>query len=106
MVLPARSFANSSGCLREYLNEAMDILFYILLGLTFLCLLRAARGPTLADRMVAIDILGILVVGICALLAVRTDREFLIDIALAWTFVSFIGTIALAKYLERKRFDE
>lgn len=84
----------------------MSILIIILIGLTFLCLLRAARGPTLADRMVAIDILGILVVGICALLAVRMKREFLIDIALAWVFLSFIGTIALAKYLERKSFDE
>lgn len=84
----------------------MTILMIILIGLTFLCLLRAARGPTLADRMVAIDILGILVVGICALLAVRMEREFLIDIALAWVFLSFIGTIALAKYLERKSFDE
>ncbi|MCK4352980.1 cation:proton antiporter [candidate division WOR-3 bacterium] len=84
----------------------MNILIIILIGLCFLCLLRAALGPTLADRMVAIDILGILVVGICALLSIKTGREFLIDIALAWIFLSFIGTIALAKYLEGKKFDE
>lgn len=84
----------------------MDIFIIILLGLCFLCLLRAALGPTLADRMVAIDIFGILVVGICVLLAVKIEREFLIDIALAWIFMSFIGTIALAKYLEGKKFDE
>lgn len=84
----------------------MDIFIIILIGLCFLCLLRAALGPTLADRMVAIDILGILVVGICVLLAVKIEREFLIDIALAWIFLSFIGTIALAKYLEGKKFDE
>jgi len=68
--------------------------------------LRVALGPTLADRMVAIDIMGILVVGICTLLAVKLEREFLIDISLAWVFLSFIGTIALAKYLEGKKFDE
>lgn len=84
----------------------MDIFIIILIGLCFLCLLRAALGPTLADMMVAIDILGILVVGICVLLAVKIEREFLIDIALAWIFLSFIGTIALAKYLEGKKFDE
>jgi multicomponent Na+:H+ antiporter subunit F len=56
--------------------------------------------------MVAIDILGILVVGICALLAIVTKRDFLIDIALAWIFLSFIGTLALAKYLSGRKFDE
>jgi len=71
-----------------------------------LCSYRIWRGPTIADRMVAIDILGILVVGICALLAVTTKRDFLIDIALAWIFLSFIGTIALAKYLSGRKFDE
>lgn len=84
----------------------MSILIIILLGLCFLCLLRVALGPTLADRMVAIDIMGILVVGVCALLAVKLNREFLIDISLAWVFLSFIGSIALAKYLEGKKFDE
>ena len=84
----------------------MGIFIIILISLCFLCLLRIALGPTLADRMVAIDILGILVVGVCALLAVKLEREFLIDISLAWVFLSFIGTIALAKYLEGKKFDE
>ncbi len=84
----------------------MSVLIIILLGLCFLCLLRVALGPTLADRMVAIDIMGILVVGVCTLLAVKLEREFLIDISLAWVFLSFIGTIALAKYLEGKKFDE
>ncbi|MCK4257056.1 cation:proton antiporter [candidate division WOR-3 bacterium] len=83
----------------------MGIFIIILISLCFLCLLRIALGPTLADRMVGIDILGVLVVGVCALLAVKLEREFLIDISLAWVFLSFIGTIALAKYLEKKRFD-
>ncbi len=83
----------------------ISIFIIILIGLCFLCLLRVGLGPTLADRMVAIDILGILVVGVCALLAIKLNREFLIDISLAWVFLSFIGSIALAKYLEKKRFD-
>ncbi len=56
--------------------------------------------------MVAIDILGILVVGICALLAIATKRDFLIDVVLAWIFLSFIGTLALAKCLSGRKFDE
>ena len=72
----------------------------------FLCLFRIGSGPTPADRMVGIDILGILVVGFCALFAVTTDRAFYLNIALAWGLLSFIGTTALAKHLEGKKFDE
>jgi len=56
--------------------------------------------------MVAIDIMGTLAVGIAALLALITKRGFLIDVALAWIFLSFIGTVALGKYLAHKTLDE
>ena len=84
----------------------IDILLYILMGLSFLCFLRVILGPSVADRMVAIDIFGILVVGICVFLAIKTNRLFLIDVAIAWILISFIGTITLAKYLTRKKLDE
>ncbi len=81
-------------------------LIVILAGIAVLCFIRVWRGPTMADRMVAVDMFGILVVGITPLLALLYKREFLIDIGLAWIFISFIGTIALAKYLEGRKFDE
>lgn len=84
----------------------IDILLYILMGLSFLCFLRVILGPSVADRMVAIDIFGILVVGICVFLAIKTQRLFLIDVAIAWILISFIGTITLAKYLTRMKLDE
>ena len=84
----------------------IEILLYILMGLSFLCFLRVVIGPTIADRMVAIDIFGILVVGICALLVIKTGRLFLIDVAIAWIVLSFIGTVTLAKYLARNKLDE
>ena len=78
----------------------------VMVVLCFGCLYRAWRGPTIPDRMVAIDILAILVVGICGLLAIETGRAFLIDIALAWILLGFIGTLCLAKYLSGKGLDE
>ncbi|MBE7560430.1 cation:proton antiporter [bacterium] len=72
----------------------------------FLCLFRIGRGPSAPDRAVAIDILGTLVVGFCCLLAIRTGQDFLMNIAIAWALMSFLGAIALAKYLEGKAFDE
>jgi len=56
--------------------------------------------------MVAIDIMGTLAVGITAILALMSDRAFLLDVALAWIFLSFLGTLALAKYLAHKTLDE
>lgn len=84
----------------------MNTFFIILIGCCFACLIRAWRGPSIPDRMVAIDIMGILAVGMTAIWAVITDRSFLIDVALAWIFLSFIGTLALAKYLSHKTLDE
>ena len=87
--------------------ETLFIVFFgVLLLCCFMCLFRIGRGPTAPDRTVAIDILGIVVVGFCALMAVRTGKDFYINIAITWALLSFIGTIALAKYLEGRGFDE
>jgi len=72
----------------------------------FLCLYRVFRGPTAADRIVAVDILGILVVGFAALFVVYTGRTYFMDIGIAWALLGFIGALTLAKYLEGKNFDE
>ena len=88
------------------MTSILNIFFYILIGLSFLCLFRIIRGPTIADRMVGIDIFGILVVGICALLVIITGREFIIDIAITWAILSFIATLTLAKYLAGKKLNE
>lgn len=72
----------------------------------FLCLYRLAKGPTAPDRTVAIDTLGTLMVGFCALYAMRTGSAFYMNIAIAWALLSFLGAIALAKYLEGKAYDE
>jgi len=80
--------------------------FFWLLFCATLCLYRILRGPTASDRAVAIDMLGILIVGFCAVLSVATGRDWYIDIGIAWALQSFIGIMALAKYLEGKDFDE
>ena len=81
--------------------------FYIsLLVCCFLCLYRIGRGPSAPDRTVAIDILGIIIVGFCALLSLYTKKDFYLNVALAWALLSFIGTLALAKFLEGRSFDD
>lgn len=79
---------------------------YILILASLLVLYRVLRGPTAADRIVAIDIFGILIVGLCAVLSIATGRNWYIDIGIAWGLQSFIGTLALSKYLEGRSFDD
>jgi multicomponent Na+:H+ antiporter subunit F len=84
----------------------IQALMYILIVCCFMCLYRIYAGTTPADRAVAVDILGIIVIGFCCLLSVSTHKGFYMDIAIAWTLQSYIGVLAIAKYLEGKRFDE
>jgi multicomponent Na+:H+ antiporter subunit F len=86
--------------------ELLEILLYVQIALALFCLFRVIRGPSIADRMVGIDIFGILVVGICAILAIETGRSFILDIGIAWIILSFIGTLTLAKYLGGKKLNE
>jgi multicomponent Na+:H+ antiporter subunit F len=55
---------------------------------------------------VAVDMLGIVVIGFCVVLSLASRDDILMDIAIAWTLQSYIGVVALAKYLEGKHFDE
>ena len=77
-----------------------------LLACCAMCLYRIGRGPTAPDRAVAIDILGIVVVCFTALLGLRTGKDYYLNVGIAWSILSFIGAIALAKHLEGKGFDE
>ena len=88
------------------METLLYILLYFQIGLCFFCLYRIIRGPSIADRMVGIDIFGILVVGICAIMAIITNRMFIIDIGIAWIILSFVGTLTLAKYLGGKKLNE
>ena len=77
----------------------------IVLRIFFVCT-RIAKGPTAPDRTVAIDILGTLVVGFCAIITWITHKDYYMNIGITWALLSFIGTIALAKYLEGRPFDD
>ena len=72
----------------------------------FLCMYRIVRGPTPPDRTVAIDILGVLLVGLCGIVALITERDFPLVVAITWSLLAFIGTVALAKHLEGRSFDD
>lgn len=79
---------------------------YVLVLSSLICLYRVVKGPTAADRIVGVDILGIMIVGLCAVLTISTGRSWYIDIGIAWALQGFISILALSKYLEGKGFDD
>ena len=72
----------------------------ILLGLAMVAaIIRIVCGPTLADRILGLDTITVLSVGIIGVFAVRTGLYLYIDIAVAIALVGFLSTAAFARYL-------
>lgn len=67
----------------------------------FLSAWRMAVGPTREDRVVALDLITILMVAFLALFALATRRDAYLDAALALALVAFLATIGFARYVER-----
>ena len=67
-----------------------------------LAMMRLIVGPTLPDRVVAVDLIANLSVAILGLLALRFDDPALLQPALVVALVAFVGTVAFAHYLERR----
>lgn len=80
--------------------------FYILLAACFITLIRLTTGPSAVDRAAAVKVLSVIVIGFCALLTTLTGQHIYIDIAIAWAFQAFVGTVVLAKYIEGKPLDD
>lgn len=64
--------------------------------------IRLVRGPHLADRVVALDLLAVVAIGVMACLAVTSNKPVLLDASLAVALLAFIGTVAFARYMERQ----
>jgi multicomponent Na+:H+ antiporter subunit F len=84
----------------------LQIALTVLTATSFLCLWRMAKGPTAPDRTVAMDALGTVIIGFCCVFALMQEREWYIILAIVWALMSFIGSVALAKYLEGRFYDE
>lgn len=63
---------------------------------------RLVRGPSLADRVVALDGLVITIVAAIAVDAARTGSDLFLDVAVVVAFVGFVGTAAAARFIEQR----
>jgi multicomponent Na+:H+ antiporter subunit F len=79
---------------------AAALMILLALGCAFV---RLVRGPTLADRVVALDFVSMLLVAFLTLLALAARRDAFLDAALALALVAFLATVAFARYIEAVR---
>jgi multicomponent Na+:H+ antiporter subunit F len=74
----------------------------VTLGLALLiAVVRLVRGPTLPDRVVAMDLIGMLVVSLIVLLSASTGVRATLDAAIVIALVAFVATVAYGTYVER-----
>ncbi|MEM8835521.1 MAG: monovalent cation/H+ antiporter complex subunit F [Planctomycetota bacterium] len=68
----------------------------------FVSLWRLLAGPSLPDRVIALDLIGFMLVGLMCLAAIVTDQQPLLSVALMAGLILFLGTTAFAIYLQRR----
>lgn len=91
------------------LDQALNLLYNIgailVMLMIFMSLFRALAGPTAADRVAAISIIGTKTLVIITLIARIYEQEYFLDIAMVYALMSFITTIGVAKYMEKGALD-
>ena len=78
------------------------VLFVVALAMA-IALIRLVSGPTLPDRVVALDVVANLAVGVIAACAVAFGEPLLLQPALVVALIAFVGTVAFARYMEWSR---
>lgn len=79
---------------------AMDLLMLIVVLSLCATIWRLLRGPSIPDRVVALDLIMIHLVGLIALFAVTSGRLVLLDAVIVVSVLSFLGTVAIARFIE------
>ena len=83
------------------MQAAIAVCLLMLVAAMLLAGVRIVRGPHVADRVVALDMLSLLGVAAAALAAVASDSMAFVDVALGVALVGFLATVAFAAFIER-----
>lgn len=82
----------------------------ILALLILISMIRSVRGPRVADRIIAVNMVGTMTIMIIAILSVYFEENYLVDICLIYAMISFLGVVVLSKvytgvYLKKKHME-
>lgn len=85
-----------------FLDLAIYASFVMVMLSLAVAFIRLAKGPTLADRVVALDMMTVSIIAVCGVVVVGTGEPALLDVALVLALVGFLATVALARFAERR----
>ncbi|WP_372893511.1 monovalent cation/H+ antiporter complex subunit F [Rhodosalinus sp.] len=86
----------------DFLQAAINVSFFmVVLGVAF-AFVRLVKGPSLPNRVVALDMMNVLIVSFCGLYAIRAGDSAFVDVAIVLALVGFLATVALARFVERR----
>ena len=89
--------------LTPLLTTALNISFIlVMLGIVG-GFIRLVKGPSLPDRVVALDMMTVLIVSFCGLYAIQSEVTAFVDVAIVVAVIGFLSTVALARYVERRQ---
>jgi multicomponent Na+:H+ antiporter subunit F len=80
----------------------VDVIFAVLSVALLLAFIRLARGPSLPDRVVALELMTALAMGLIAMYAIVSEQRVFLDVAVVLALITFLGTVAFSRYLERR----
>jgi multicomponent Na+:H+ antiporter subunit F len=80
----------------------VGLAFATLLAALVATFVRMVHGPSLPDRVMALDLLSILLIAVASTFAIASGNTAVLDAALALALIAFLGTVALARYAERR----
>lgn len=82
-------------------DKIMLLAMFLLTVSLLLTLYRIIKGPTIHDRILALDSIGYIVIGIVAVLSIQLDSHAYLETILLIGILAFLSTIALSRYMER-----
>ncbi len=85
------------------LETAIEITFILLMLAIVVAFIRLVLGPSLPDRVVALDLITVLAVAFSALFAIAAEEPAFLDVAIALALIAFLATVAFARFAERRR---
>ena len=95
------------------MTEFVNIIqIFLLLGIIFLaitmciCLVRAVRGPKLADRIVATNMISVKTILLIVMIAVYIDGDFLVDVAMVYALLSFLAVVVFTRFMLRVKINK
>ena len=71
-----------------------------------LCLYRAAKGPTMPDRILGINVVGTIAICVLVMISYAIDSYLYLDVAIIYALLNFTGTVAVCRFLESEGWSE